>query len=156
MKFLDLAKIYLKAVMAARCVSFHREKYVEFGGADGGNGGKGGDVIFEAANNLNTLIDYRYQQHREAGNGRGGAGRDRSGADGSELVLKVPVGTQILADDQETILADLATVGQRVTLLRGGDGGFGNAHYKSATNRRRAATRLAIRDRSLRSGCGSN
>ena len=135
MKFLDLAKIYLKSGNGGRgCVSFHREKYVEFGGPDGGNGGKGGDVIFEAATNLNTLIDYRYQQHREAKNGRGGAGRDRSGANGSDLVLKVPVGTQILADDKETMLADLADIGQRVTLLRGGDGGFGNAHYKSATN----------------------
>jgi GTP-binding protein len=136
MKFLDLAKIYLKSGDGGRgCVSFRREKYIPFGGPDGGKGGKGGDVIFEAAANLNTLIDYRYQQHFNAGNGGGGAGRDRSGADGNDLVLKVPTGTQILADDKETVLADLAETGQRVKLLKGGDGGFGNAHYKSATNR---------------------
>jgi len=135
MKFLDFAKIYLKSGDGGRgCVSFHRAKYVEFGGPDGGNGGKGGDVIFEAAENLNTLIDYRYQQHREAGNGRGGAGRDRSGLGGNDLILKVPVGTQILADDKETVLADLTKTGQRMLLLKGGDGGFGNAHYKSAAN----------------------
>ena len=135
MKFLDQAKVYLRSGNGGRgCVSFHREKYVEFGGPDGGNGGKGGDVIFEAANNLNTLIDYRYQQHLEAGNGRGGAGRDRSGANGNDLVLKVPAGTQIFAEDNETTLADLTTVGQRIKFMEGGDGGFGNAHYKSATN----------------------
>ena len=135
MKFLDLAKIYLKSGNGGRgCVGFHREKYVEFSGPDGGNGGRGGDVIFEAANDLNTLIDYRYQQHREAGNGRGGAGRNMSGAAGNDLVLKVPVGTEILAEDKETVLADMTEVGQRITLLKGGDGGFGNAHYKSATN----------------------
>ena len=135
MKFLDIAKIIVKSGDGGRgCVSFHREKYVEFGGPDGGNGGKGGDVIFEAANNLNTLIDYRYQQHYEAANGRGGAGRDRSGLNGGDLVLKVPVGTQILDEDKETVLFDMNKKGQRVTFLRGGDGGFGNAHYKSATN----------------------
>jgi len=135
MKFLDQAKIYVKSGAGGRgCVSFHRAKYVEFGGPDGGNGGKGGDVIFEAAANLNTLIDYRYQQHQAAGNGRGGAGRDRTGAGGNDLVLKVPVGTQILAEDKETVLADLAEKGQRIVLLKGGDGGFGNAHYKSSTN----------------------
>jgi GTP-binding protein len=135
MKFLDQAKIYLKSGAGGRgSVSFRREKYIEHGGPDGGNGGKGGDIIFEAAANLNTLIDYRYQQHQAAGNGRGGAGRNRTGADGNDLVLKVPAGTQILAEDKKTILADLATLGMRVTLLKGGDGGFGNAHYKSATN----------------------
>jgi GTP-binding protein len=135
MKFLDQAKIYLKSGNGGRgSMSFHREKYVEFGGPDGGNGGKGGDVIFEAGTNLNTLIDYRYQQHREAGNGKGGAGRNRTGADGADLLLRVPVGTQILAEDQETILADLTVKGQRIVFLKGGDGGFGNAHYKSATN----------------------
>ncbi|MFA5041738.1 MAG: GTPase ObgE [Bdellovibrionales bacterium] len=135
MKFLDQAKIYIKSGSGGRgCVSFHREKYIEFGGPDGGNGGKGGDVIFEAADNLNTLIDYRYQQHYAAGNGRGGAGRDRSGLGGKDLVLKVPVGTQIMDTDKETVLADLSTPGQRVMFMKGGDGGFGNAHYKTATN----------------------
>lgn len=135
MKFLDLAKIYVKSGAGGRgCVSFRREKYVEFGGPDGGNGGKGGDVIFEAANNLNTLIDYRFQQHHEAANGRGGAGRDRSGIGGNDLVLRVPIGTEILDDDKETVLFDMTEIGQRVTFLKGGDGGFGNAHYKSSTN----------------------
>jgi GTP-binding protein len=135
MKFLDLAKIYVKSGKGGRgCVSFHREKYVEFGGPDGGNGGKGGDVIIEAASNLNTLIDYRYQQHFNAANGRGGAGRDRSGANGGDLVLKVPTGTEVLDEDKETVLLDLSKPGARMILLKGGDGGFGNAHYKSATN----------------------
>jgi GTP-binding protein len=135
MKFLDQAKIYIKSGDGGRgCVSFHREKYVEFGGPDGGNGGKGGDVIFEAANNLNTLIDYRYQQHHNAANGTGGAGRDRSGLSGKDLILRVPVGTQILDADKETVLFDMWTEGQRVVFLKGGDGGFGNAHYKSSTN----------------------
>jgi len=135
MKFLDQAKIYVRSGDGGRgCVSFRREKYVEFGGPDGGRGGNGGDVIITAADNLNTLIDYRYQQHFKAGNGRGGAGRDRSGAAGNDLVLRVPVGTQILAEDKETVLFDLATAGERVTFMKGGDGGFGNAHYKSSTN----------------------
>src|SRR5271154_4424417 len=108
MKFLDQAKIIVKSGNGGPgCVSFRREKFIEHGGPDGGNGGKGGDVIFEAATNLNTLIDYRYQQHCNAGNGGGGAGRNRTGADGNDLVLKVPVGTQILAEDKETLLADL-------------------------------------------------
>jgi GTP-binding protein len=135
MKFLDQAKIIVRSGDGGRgCVSFHREKYVEFGGPDGGNGGRGGDVIFEAASNLNTLIDYRFQQHHAAANGRGGAGRDRFGAAGKDLILKVPVGTQILDEDKETVLYDLSEKGQRVTFLKGGDGGFGNAHYKSSTN----------------------
>jgi GTP-binding protein len=135
MKFLDLAKIYVKSGDGGRgCVSFRREKYVEHGGPDGGNGGKGGDVIFEAASNLNTLIDYRYQQHHLAANGRGGAGRDRSGIGGTDLILQVPVGTQVLDVDKETVLFDLGEEGQRILFLKGGDGGFGNAHYKSATN----------------------
>jgi GTP-binding protein len=135
MKFLDLAKIYIKSGAGGRgCVSFHREKYVEFGGPDGGNGGKGGDIVFEAVNNINTLIDYRYQQHHVASSGRGGAGRDRSGLNGKDLILPVPVGTQILADDKETVLCDLTSLGQRVVFLKGGDGGFGNAHYKTSTN----------------------
>jgi GTP-binding protein len=116
-------------------MSFRREKFIEFGGPDGGDGGKGGDIIFEAADNLNTLIDYRYSQHFRAQNGRGGAGANRTGANGRDLVLRVPVGTQVLDDDKETVLADLTEPGQRIVLLRGGDGGFGNAHYKSSTNR---------------------
>ncbi|MDD4616050.1 MAG: GTPase ObgE [Alphaproteobacteria bacterium] len=135
MKFLDQAKIYVASGSGGRgCCSFHREKYIEFGGPDGGNGGKGGDVIFEAAANLNTLIDYRYQQHFAASNGRGGAGRDRSGLNGKDLILKVPVGTQVLDEDKETVLYDLSEQGQRIIFLKGGDGGFGNAHYKSSTN----------------------
>lgn len=135
MKFLDLAKVYVRSGDGGRgCVSFRREKFVPFGGPDGGRGGRGGDVVIEAADNLNTLIDYRYAQHRHAGNGNGGAGRERSGAAGKDAVLRVPVGTQVLAEDKETVLCDLTKAGQRVVLLKGGDGGFGNAHYKSATN----------------------
>jgi GTPase len=135
MKFLDQCKIYLKSGDGgAGSMSFRREKFIEFGGPDGGDGGKGGDIIFVAQDNLNTLIDYRYQQHFRAQNGRGGAGRDRTGAGGHDLELKIPVGTQIIADDGETVLADLTRAGQRRVMLRGGDGGFGNAHYKSATN----------------------
>ncbi len=135
MKFLDQAKIIVRSGNGgAGCVSFRREKFIEFGGPDGGDGGKGGDVIVEAATNLNTLIDYRYQQHQEAKNGRPGSGRNRTGADGDDKVLRVPVGTQILAEDRETVLADLTAAGQRIVLLKGGDGGFGNAHYKSSTN----------------------
>ena len=136
MKFLDQCKIYLKSGDGGRgAMSFRREKFIEFGGPDGGDGGKGGDIVFEAADNLNTLIDYRYRQHFRAQNGRGGAGANRTGANGRDLVLRVPVGTQIIDDDKETVLADLTRPGQRVVLLRGGDGGFGNAHYKSSTNR---------------------
>ena len=135
MKFLDQCKIYVKSGDGgAGSMSFRREKFIEFGGPDGGDGGKGGDIIFVAQDNLNTLIDYRYQQHFRAQNGRGGAGRDRTGAGGRDLVLKVPVGTQILGEDHETVIADMTRPGQRRVLLRGGDGGFGNAHYKSATN----------------------
>src|SRR5712692_8910250 len=136
MKFLDQCKIYLKSGDGGPgSASFRREKFIEFGGPDGGDGGKGGDIEFDAADNLNTLIDYRYQQHFRAPNGRGGAGANRTGANGRDLVLKVPVGTQAFADDKETLLADLTRPGQRVVLLRGGDGGFGNTHYKSSTNR---------------------
>lgn len=135
MKFLDQAKIYLKSGNGgAGCLSFRREKYIEHGGPDGGNGGKGGAIIFEAADNLNTLIDYRYQQHYTAKNGRPGAGRNRTGADGPDMVLLVPVGTQILAEDKETVLMDLTEKGQSVVFLKGGDGGFGNLYFKSATN----------------------
>jgi GTP-binding protein len=135
MKFLDQCKIYLKSGDGGRgAMSFRREKFIEFGGPDGGDGGKGGDIVLEAAGNLNTLIDYRYSQHFRAQNGRGGAGANRTGATGRDLVLRVPVGTQVLDDDRETVLADLTRPEQRVVLLRGGDGGFGNAHYKTSTN----------------------
>lgn len=135
MKFLDEAKIYLKSGDGgAGCVSFHREKYIEFGGPDGGNGGKGGNVIFEVVNNLNTLIDFRYQQHFKAKTGHHGMGRDKSGAYGEDCIIKVPVGTQIMDEDRETVLFDLTEVGQKFIFLKGGDGGFGNAHYKSSTN----------------------
>ena len=135
MKFLDEAKIYVSSGDGGKgCVSFRREKYVEYGGPDGGNGGRGGDVIFEVMDSLNTLIDFRYQQHFRAPHGQGGMGQNRTGAGGDDIVIKVPVGTQVLAEDKETILFDFTKKGERVTLLRGGDGGFGNAHYKSATN----------------------
>jgi GTP-binding protein len=135
MKFLDQCKIYVKSGDGGSgSMSFRREKFIEFGGPDGGDGGKGGDIIFVAQDNLNTLIDYRYQQHFRAQNGRGGAGRNRTGAGGHDLVLRVPVGTQILGEDNETVIADFTRAGQRRVLLRGGDGGFGNSHYKSATN----------------------
>ncbi len=135
MKFLDQAKIYIKSGDGGKgCVSFRREKYVERGGPDGGNGGRGGDIIFEAAEDLNTLIDFRYTQHFRAPNGTGGSGRDRTGPSGDDLVIKVPVGTEILDADKETVLLDINEKGQRVTFLTGGDGGFGNAHYKSSTN----------------------
>jgi GTPase len=136
MKFLDQAKIYIRSGDGgAGCVSFRREKFIEFGGPDGGDGGRGGDVWAECVDNLNTLIDYRYQQHFKAKNGRPGMGKNRAGADGEDVVIKVPPGTQILAEDQETVLADLTRVGERVALAKGGNGGFGNAHFKSSTNR---------------------
>ncbi|HTZ36425.1 MAG TPA: GTPase ObgE [Stellaceae bacterium] len=135
MKFLDQCKIYVKSGDGGPgSLSFRRERFIEFGGPDGGDGGKGGDIVLVAADNLTTLIDYRYQQHFRAQNGRGGAGRNRTGAGGADLVLRVPVGTQILAEDGETVIADFTQAGQRRVLLRGGDGGFGNQHYKSATN----------------------
>jgi GTPase len=136
MKFLDQAKIYIESGHGgAGAVSFRREKFLEFGGPDGGDGGRGGDVVIEAVPNLNTLIDYRYQQHFRAERGQGGMGRNRSGAAGADVVLRVPVGTQILADDKETVLLDLLRPGERHVLLKGGDGGFGNTHYKTSTNR---------------------
>lgn len=135
MKFLDEAKIYVQSGDGgAGCCSFRREKFIEFGGPDGGNGGRGGDVIFEASGNLNTLIDFRYTQHFRARKGQHGMGRNRTGADGEDIVIRVPVGTQILDEDQETVLLDFDHEGQRVVFLKGGDGGFGNAHYKTATN----------------------
>ncbi|MCU9837074.1 GTPase ObgE [Ruegeria sp. WL0004] len=135
MKFLDLAKVYIRSgAGGGGCVSFRREKFVEFGGPDGGDGGDGGSVWAEAVEGLNTLIDFRYQQHFFADNGQPGRGQQRSGKDGSDIVLRVPVGTEILDEDEETVLADLTTVGERVLLARGGNGGFGNLHFKSATN----------------------
>jgi len=136
MHFLDQAKIFIKSGAGGPgAVAFRREMYVEYGGPDGGNGGKGGDIIFEAVPGLNTLIDFRYSQHFKAQRGIGGMGQNRTGAGGKDLVIKVPVGTQVLDDDRETVLADLNQVGLRITLLRGGDGGRGNASYKSSTNR---------------------
>ena len=136
MKFLDEAKVYIRSGDGGNgCVSFRREKFIEFGGPNGGDGGKGGDVIAQAVEGLNTLIDYRYQQHFKAKNGRGGMGKDRHGAGGADIVLKVPAGTQIYEEDGETLLADLTEPGQSATLARGGNGGFGNAHFKTATNR---------------------
>src|SRR5215468_5142167 len=125
MKFLDQCKIYLKSGDGGRgAMSFRREKFIEFGGPDGGDGGKGGDIVLLAADNLNTLIDYRYQQHFRAQNGRGGAGRNRTGGAGAPLVLRVPVGTQVLDEDRETVLLDLVKPGERTVFLHGGDGGF--------------------------------
>jgi GTP-binding protein len=136
MKFLDEAKIYIRSGDGGNgCVSFRREKFIEYGGPNGGDGGGGGDVVAHAVDGLNTLIDYRYQQHFKAENGHGGMGKDRHGANGADVVLKVPVGTQIYDEDGETLLADFTAVGQRAVLARGGNGGFGNAHFKSSTNR---------------------
>jgi GTP-binding protein len=136
MKFLDQAKIYVRSGDGGDgVVAFRREKHIEFGGPDGGNGGRGGDIIFEAAQNLNTLIDFRYTQHFRAPKGGNGAGNDRTGAAAPDVLIRVPLGTQILADDQETLLADLDVAGKTARICRGGDGGFGNTHYKSSTNR---------------------
>ncbi|MFC4214270.1 GTPase ObgE [Pseudophaeobacter arcticus] len=135
MKFLDLAKVYIRSGGGGNgCVSFRREKYIEYGGPDGGDGGKGGSVWAEAVDGLNTLIDFRYQQHFFANNGQSGMGRQRTGKDGEEITLRVPVGTEILDEDQETVLADMTEIGQRVQLAKGGNGGFGNLHFKSSTN----------------------
>jgi GTP-binding protein len=136
MKFLDRAKIYVESgAGGAGCLSFRREKFIEFGGPNGGDGGRGGHVFAEAAQNLNTLIDFRYQQHYTAKNGRPGEGSNRTGADGEDLVIRVPVGTEIYEEDEETLVADLKNVGERVLLAKGGNGGFGNAHFKTSTNR---------------------
>jgi GTPase len=136
MKFLDIAKVYASSGAGGNgCIAFRREKFIEYGGPYGGDGGKGGAVWAEAVDNLNTLIDYRFQQHVRAQNGEGGKGKVMTGAGGADAVMKVPVGTQIYEEDGETLIADLPETGQRVKLLRGGNGGFGNAHFKSATNR---------------------
>lgn len=135
MKFLDLAKIYIKAGDGGDgCIGFRREKFIEFGGPDGGDGGRGGDVVIECVANLNTLIDYRYQQHFKAQRGINGMGRNRAGANGENCIIKVPPGTVVLDEDQETVLAEMTEAGERFIVARGGNGGFGNAHFKSATN----------------------
>jgi len=135
MKFLDEAKIFIQSGDGGPgCLSFRREKFIEYGGPDGGDGGKGGNVYVTAISNLNTLIDYRYQQHFKAQRGQHGMGRNRSGISGEDIILKVPVGTQVFAEDKETLIADLITEGQTVLLAKSGDGGFGNAHYKTSTN----------------------
>lgn len=136
MKFLDQAKVFIRSGNGGNgCVGFRREKFIEFGGPDGGDGGRGGNVIVECVDGLNTLIDYRYAQHFRAETGHQGSGSQRSGAKGKDIVLRLPRGTQILDEDNETVLLDLTEVGQRVTLLKGGDGGYGNLHYKTSTNR---------------------
>jgi GTPase len=136
MKFLDEAKIFIKSGDGgAGCVSFRREKYIEFGGPDGGDGGKGGSIFFTTADNLNTLIDYRYQQHFTAPNGMHGMGKNRTGSSGNDLYLKVPIGTQIFAEDKQSLIIDMDKPNMVYRILRGGDGGFGNDHYKSSTNR---------------------
>src|SRR3954454_2679822 len=136
MKFLDEAKVYIRSGDGGNgCLAFRREKFIEFGGPSGGDGGRGGDVVVVAVEGLNTLIDYRYQQHYTAQNGRPGMGKDRHGGGGSDIVMKVPVGTQIYEEDGETLLADLTTVGQQAVLAKGGNGGFGNARFKTSTNR---------------------
>jgi GTPase len=152
MKFLDQAKIYIRSGDGgAGCVSFRREKFIEFGGPDGGNGGRGGDVVAECVDGLNTLIDYRYQQHFKGRTGGHGMGKNRSGAAGSSVVLKVPKGTQIFDADNETFLVDLTELGERAVLAKGGNGGFGNAHFKSSTNRapRRANPGLPGEERTI-------
>jgi GTPase len=136
MHFLDQAKIYISSGAGGPgAVAFRREKFVEYGGPDGGNGGKGGDIVFEAVPGLNTLIDFRYTQHFRAPRGKGGAGSNRTGAGGDDLIIRVPVGTQVLSEDKEHVLADFTKIGERRVYLRGGDGGRGNATYKTSTNR---------------------
>lgn len=135
MKFLDQARVYIKAgAGGAGCLSFRREKFIEFGGPDGGDGGRGGDVVAECVSGLNTLIDYRYRQHFKASVGMHGMGKNRAGGRGADAILKAPAGTQIFDENEDILLADLTEVGQRVVLARGGNGGFGNAHFKSSTN----------------------
>ncbi|MEO9824479.1 MAG: GTPase ObgE [Paracoccaceae bacterium] len=152
MKFLDLARVTIRSGSGGNgCISFRREKYIEYGGPDGGDGGNGGDVWVEAVDGLNTLIDFRYQQHFFAKNGQGGMGRQRTGKDGDDIVLRVPIGTEILDEDEETVLADITELGQRFKLASGGNGGFGNLHFKSSTNQapRRANPGLAGVERQI-------
>lgn len=135
MKFLDLAKVYIRSGSGGGgCISFRREKFIEYGGPDGGDGGRGGDVWIEVVDGLNTLIDFRYQQHFFANNGQSGMGSQRTGKDGDDIILRVPVGTEILEEDGETVIADLTELGQRLRIAKGGNGGFGNLHFKSSTN----------------------
>jgi GTP-binding protein len=153
MKFLDEAKVYIASGAGGNgCIAFRREKFIEFGGPSGGDGGKGGDVLVEAVNGLNTLIDYRYQQHFKAEPGGNGMGKDRHGANGKDALLRVPVGTQIYEEDGDTPLADLTAVGERVTIAKGGNGGFGNAYFKTSTNQspRRANPGQAGEERVIR------
>src|SRR4051812_44153986 len=153
MKFLDEAKVYIKSGDGGNgCVAFRREKFIEFGGPNGGDGGRGGDVIVTAVNGLNTLIDYRYQQHFTAENGRPGMGKDRAGANGKDMLMKVPAGTQIYEEDGETLLADLTDVGQTIVIAKGGNGGFGNAHFKTSRNQapRHANPGLPGEERTIR------
>ncbi|NOX42106.1 MAG: GTPase ObgE [Alphaproteobacteria bacterium] len=152
MKFLDLARVTIRSGAGGNgCVSFRREAHVEYGGPDGGDGGRGGDVWVETVDGLNTLIDFRYQQHFFARNGKSGMGKARSGKDGEDIVLRVPVGTEVLDEDEETVIADLTQLGQRVLLAQGGNGGFGNLHFKSSTNQapRRANSGQPIIEREL-------
>src|ERR1700674_3455064 len=154
MKFLDEAKVYIRSGDGGNgCVAFRREKYIEFGGPSGGNGGRGGDVVIEVVDGLNTLIDYRYQQHFKAQKGTNGMGKDRHGANGKPIVLKVPVGTQILDEDRETLIHDFTTLGEKFVLAEGGNGGFGNAQCQSRTGRRRTLDLAAAEtDRGRRPG----
>ena len=152
MKFLDLAKVYIRSGGGGGgCVSFRREKHIEYGGPNGGDGGRGGDVWAVAVDGLNTLIDFRFQQHFFAKSGQAGMGSQRTGADGADIILRVPVGCEILDEDEETVIADITEVGQRVLLAKGGNGGFGNLHFKSPTNRapRRANPGLEGVERTL-------
>src|SRR5258706_9531711 len=133
MKFLDEAKVYIRSGDGGNgCVAFRREKYIEFGGPSGGNGGRGGDVVIEAVDGLNTLIDYRYQQHFKAQKGTNGMGKDRHGANGKPVVLKVPVGTQVFDDDRETLIHDFTSLGEKFTLAEGGNGGVGHTHFQTS------------------------
>ncbi len=155
MKFLDQAKIYVKSGDGgAGCVSFRREKYIEFGGPNGGDGGKGGSVYFEAVENLNTLIDFRYNQHFKAPRGQHGMGSDKTGAKGDDIIIKVPVGTEIVADDGETVIVDMIKPGQLYMIAKGGDGGRGNAQFKTAVNQAPRYAEPAGQVKNAGSGCG--
>ena len=157
MKFLDEAKVYIRSGDGGNgCIAFRREKFIEYGGPNGGDGGKGGDVLAEAVDNLNTLIDYRYQQHVKAKNGEGGMGKDRHGANGDDVMLKVPVGTQIYEEDGETLIADLTELGQRVVLAQAAMAVSAMPISKAPPTRRRATPIPASPAKKTRSGCGSS
>ncbi|MBT3904367.1 MAG: GTPase ObgE, partial [Rhodospirillaceae bacterium] len=135
MKFLDEAKVFIQSGKGGDgCIAFRREKYIEFGGPAGADGGRGGSVVIRCVDGLNTLIDYRYRQHFKAKKGQNGSGRDRTGAKGEDQIMQVPVGTQILDEDKETLIADMTIIGQEIVLAKGGDGGYGNTHFKTSTN----------------------